>query len=117
MDYQKEQVKSIKESYSEKELTKFDELKALNKKVLRAPRIFAYVFGSVGSLILGAGMCMAMKQIFASFSWAMPVGIVVGLIGILLVSVNYPLYKKILNKRKKKYADKIFALSDQLLND
>jgi hypothetical protein len=48
MDYQKEQVKSIKESYSEKQLTKFDELKALNKKVLKAPRIFAYVFGSVG---------------------------------------------------------------------
>jgi hypothetical protein len=60
---------------------------------------------------------MAMKQIFASFALVMPVGIVVGLIGILLVSVNYPLYKKILNKRKKKYADKIFALSDQLLND
>lgn len=109
-------VETIRNSYMEKEFTKLDELKALNKKVTRPAKTFAYVFGSLSSLVLGAGMCLAMKVIGSSLSFAMPLGIVIGVIGILLVSINYPLYSKILNARKKKYANRIFELSNDLLN-
>ncbi len=109
-------IERIRASYTEKELTKLDELKELDKKVKRPAQIFAYAFGSIASLILGTGMCFAMKVIGTSLSFAMPLGIGVGLLGILLVSINYPIYKKILNGRKKKYANKIFELSDSLLN-
>ncbi len=109
-------IEKIRDSYTVKETTKFDELKQLDKKVKNPAKIFAYVFGSLSSLVLGTGMCLAMKVIGASLPFAMPLGIGIGLLGILLVSINYPMYKKILKNRKDKYATQIFELSDSLLN-
>jgi hypothetical protein len=109
-------IEQIRESYLEKEVTKLDELKALDKKVKRPAKIFAYVFGSLSSLVLGTGMCLAMKVIGSTLSFAMPLGIVVGGIGIALVSVNYPLYKRILQSRKNKCAKQILELSDSALS-
>ncbi len=105
-------IERIRASYAEKEITKFDELKELDKRVKRPAEIFAYLFGSVSSLVLGTGMCLAMKIIGNS----MALGIGIGLVGIALTCATYPLYKKILNDRKKRYAKQIFELSDSLLN-
>ena len=105
-------VERIRASYTEKEITKLDELKNLDKKVKRPAQIFAYVYGSLSSLILGTGMCLAMKVIGNS----MALGIGVGLIGIALTLTTYPIFKAILKKRKSKYAKQIFELSDSLLN-
>lgn len=109
-------IEKIRASYTEKEVTKLDELKELDKKVKRPATIFAYLFGSLSSLVLGAGMSLAMKVIGSTLSFGMPLGIGVGLLGILLVSINYPMYKKILGRRKNKYSKRIFELSDSLLN-
>ena len=116
MENQIKKIEQIRASYTEKEITKFDELKELDRKVKRPAEIFAYIFGIIASLILGTGMSLAMKVIGASLSFAMPLGIGVGLLGILLASVNYPLYKKILKSRKEKYASQIIELSNGLLN-
>ncbi len=105
-------IERIRASYTEKEITKLDELKALDKKVKRPANIFAYVYGSLSSLVLGTGMCLAMKVIGDS----MVLGIGVGLVGIALMFTTYPVYKAILKIRKKKHADEIFELSDSLLN-
>ena len=105
-------IERIRASYTEREMTKFDELKELDRRVKRPAEIFAYAFGSLSSLVLGTGMSLAMKVIGNS----MALGIGVGLLGILLVSVNYPIYKRILQSRKNKYAKQIFELSDGLLN-
>ena len=110
-------VEKIRASYAQKEMTKFNELKELDKKVKLPAQVFAYVFGSVSSLVLGTGMCLAMKVIGGALAFAMPLGICVGLLGILGVSVNYSIYKNLLTKRKQKYAKKIFVLSDELLNN
>ena len=101
--------------YSEKEVTKLDELKALDSKVKRPALIFAYIFGTMGSLVLGVGMCLAMK-IIGGTTPLMIVGIIVGLIGIAMVSTTYPIYAKILKSRKAKYADEIISKSNELLN-
>ena len=116
MTTQTNTIERIRASYVEKETTKFDELKQLDKKVKRPAQIFAYTYGSLSSLVLGTGMSLAMKIIGGTLSFAMPLGIAVGVVGIGLVSSTYPLYKKILNDRKKKYAKQIFELSDSLLN-
>lgn len=105
------EINKIRENYTQKKETKFDELKALDKKVKMPALIFAYIFGSIGSLVLGTGMCLAMKVI----GNAMALGIVIGLVGILMVSVNYFIYKKILSLRKKKYQEKVLSLTDELL--
>ena len=104
-------VEKIKGKYEEKKPTKLDELKALDSKVKLPALVFAYVFGIIGALVLGFGMCMAMEVIFSS----MMVGIIIGCVGIFLVIINYPIYKKMLEARIRKYAEKINSLSDEIL--
>lgn len=106
-------VEKMKKEYEVKEITKLDELKTLDKKIKKGPNLFAYIFGVIGSLVLGFGMTVAMDIIL---SGNMVIGIIVGLVGILMVSINYKLYKIILNKNKEKYSDKIIELSNELLN-
>lgn len=105
-------VEQIRTKYTEKEDSKIDKLRALDKKVSAPAEAFAYSFGIIGVLVLGAGMSFAMKVIGDS----MAMGIVIGILGIFMVSVNYPIYKKLLASRRKKYAPEIMKLSDELLN-
>lgn len=112
-NYQTKKVQKIREQYTEKKQTKFDELRELDTKVKRPAEVFAYTFGSIGALVLGTGMCLAMKVI----GNMMPLGIVVGVIGIGMVSVTYSLYQGFLKARKKKYSKQIFELSDSLLGE
>lgn len=110
----KKVVEKIRSSYStdSKQHTKLNELKALDKKVKIPARVFAYIFGTIGALILGVGMCLAMEVI----GDAMIAGIIIGVVGIAMVSLAYPLYQKLLNKRKALYSREIIAKSDELLN-
>ncbi len=107
-------IEKIRNDYVEKEVSKYDELKSLDKKVRKGANIFSYIFGIIGSLVLGFGMCMAMEVILEG---NMIIGIIIGLVGILMVSVNYKLYKKIVNKNKNKYREQIIDLSNELLNE
>lgn len=110
-------VQKIRTQYTEKEDTLLDELKSLDTKVRRPANIFAYIFGSIGAIIMGSGMSLVMTDIAKTIgvSNPMPLGIVVGIIGMLMAIVNYPIYKAILGFRRKKYADKIIALSDKIM--
>lgn len=105
-------VEKIREEYISKESNTLEDLKRLDQKVKRPAYIFAYTFGMMGSLILGIGMCLAMKVIG---NWMAP-GIFIGVLGIIMVSINYPIYQKLLIKRKQKYQKEILALSEQALN-
>lgn len=112
----KNYAEKLIEEYSEKETTKLDELKELDKKVKRPATIFAYVFGVIGALILGVGMCLAMNIIGGTVA-LMIVGIILGLVGIVMVSITYPLYKTMLTNRKSKYSSEIIQKSNELLNN
>ncbi|MBP3630392.1 MAG: dihydropteridine reductase [Clostridia bacterium] len=107
-------VEKIRNSYTTKsnERSKIEELKSLDRKVKQPVLIFAYIYGVVGSLILGLGMCLAMKVI----GNAMSVGIIIGLVGIAMVSTTYPIYLRLLANRKAKYSDIIIEKSNELLN-
>lgn len=105
-------IDSIRNDYTDKEPNKIDELKALDKKVHLPVNIFAYTFGCISVLILGVGMCLSMKVIGASLNIAL--GIVIGIVGIALCISNYFIYKRILKKRKNKYANAILALCDDV---
>lgn len=119
---EKKIIESIYSDYQEKELTKLDELKNLDKKVKRPARTFAYIFGSISSLVLGIGMCAAMKQLPEMFinnidsTLLMVLGIVIGLIGMGLCASNYFIYKRLLKSRRNKYSKEIISLSEELLN-
>lgn len=111
-------VQTIRSQYTEKEYSALDELKALDAKVKRPANVFAYLFGSIAALIMGSGMSLVMTDIANTVSIANPMvcGIVIGVVGMGMALINYPIYKAILSARRKKYADRIIALSEQLMN-
>lgn len=103
-------AESIAKDYAPKENSKLVALKKLDNKAKLPATIFVYTFGIVSSLVFGAGMCMAMKVI----GGGMVIGIIVGIIGMLGCGVNYPIYKKMLEKSKSKYAYEIVELARQI---
>jgi len=112
-------VQKIRTQYTEKQHTQLDALKELDRRVKRPANVFAYTFGSVSAIIMGAGMSLVMTDIGAIIGLknALIPGILVGVVGLALVLVNYPIYKGILNARRKKYADQIIALSDSIMKN
>lgn len=110
-------VQKIRTQYTEKEHTQLDALRTLDTKVKRPANVFAYIFGSIGAIVMGSGMSLVMTDIGATLGMenTMILGIVIGLVGLLMAVINYPVYKKILDGRKKKYAQQIMKLSDEIL--
>lgn len=112
-------VEKIRTKYVEKKDSSLDELRKLDKKVKAPAEVFAYIFGSISALIMGAGMSLVMTDVATLLGlgdMTVP-GIAVGVVGMVLAIVNYPIYKGILTSRKKKYADKILALSNKILSE
>ena len=110
-------VQKIRTQYTEKEHTQLDALKELDAKVKRPANVFAYIFGSVSAIIMGSGMSLVMTDIGSSIGVEdnMAPGIIIGIVGMLMAIINYPLYKKLLASRRKKYADQIMNLSDKIM--
>lgn len=110
-------VQKIRTQYTEKEHTQLDALKELDAKVKRPANVFAYVFGSIGAIVMGSGMSLVMTNVGSDIGMrdSMTSGIVIGIIGMLMAIVNYPLYKKLLASRRKKYAVQIMNLSDKIM--
>ena len=108
----------IRTQYMEKESTELDELRELDAKVKRPANIFAYVFGSISAVVMGAGMSLVMTDIGATLGIAnaMVPGIIIGVVGMVMALVNYPIYKGILGSRKRKYDAEILKISDKIMN-
>ena len=111
-------AQKIRTQYMEKESCELDELRELDSKVKRPANIFAYVFGSISAIIMGTGMSLVMTDIGATLGIASALvpGIVIGVLGLGMALLTYPIYKGILNSRKNKYGAEILALSDKIMN-
>lgn len=112
-------IQKIRTQYTEKQVTELDELRELDARVKRPANVFAYVFGSISAIIMGGGMSLIMTDIGDMINVADPLlpGLVIGIIGLAMALINYPMYKGILNSRKKKYASKILALSEKIIKN
>ena len=112
-------AEKIRTQYIGKQASELDELRELDAKVKRPANVFAYVFGSISAIIMGCGMSLIMTDIADSIGLGvdpMKAGIVIGVAGMILALLNYPMYKGILNSRKKKYGPKILELSEKIIN-
>ena len=117
MNTDKIYAEQIANEYAPKQTSKVKALKKLDAKAKNPATIFAFTFGIVSSLILGTGMSLAMGVIGGGTPLMMALGIVIGCVGIAGVSVNYPIYKKILIKSKNKYATDIIKLANEIANE
>ena len=113
MNTDKIYAESIAKEYAPQENSKIMALKKLDAKAKRPATVFTYTWGVVSSLVLGTGMCFAM-QVIGDGVIGMVIGIIVGIIGMIGCGVNYPIYKKILQKGKKKYAYEIVELAREI---
>lgn len=114
MNSNKTYAENLAAEYSKKEDSKIKALKRLDNKAKLGPTIFTYTFGIISALIMGVGMCLSMGVIGNNTTLFMVLGIIIGVVGIIGVSINYPLYKKILSKNKDKYASDIIRLAKEV---
>ena len=113
MNTDKIYAESIAKEYAPKDSSKIVALRKLDRKAKMPATIFTYAFGIISSLVLGTGMCFAM-QVLGSGIIGMVIGIIVGIIGMIGCGVNYPIYKKMLENGKKKYAYEIVELAREI---
>ena len=106
-------AESIAKDYAPKDSSKIVALKKLDNLAKLPATIFTYSCGIVSALVFGTGMCLAMKVIGSGMA-GMVLGIIVGIIGLIGCGVNYPIYKRLLEKGKSKYAYEIVELAREI---
>lgn len=111
-------AQKIRTQYMEQQPSELEELRELDAAVKRPANVFAYAFGCLSAVIMGTGMSLIMTDIGKTLGIAnsMVPGIIIGIIGMGMAIVNYPIFKKVLASRKAKYADQILALSEKIMN-
>ena len=114
MNTDKIYAESIANEYAPKKTSKVVALKKLDRKAKSKADIFVYTFGIIAALVFGVGMCLSMKVIGDGSNVMTIVGIAVGILGLIGVGVNYPIYKKLLEKGKKQYAAEIIQLAKEI---
>lgn len=117
MNTDKIYAEQIANEYAPKQTSKVKALKRLDAKAKNPATIFSFTFGIISSLILGVGMCLSMGVIGGGATFMMALGIVIGCVGIVGISVNYPIFKKILTKSKNKYASDIIKLANEIVSE
>lgn len=117
MNTDKIYAEQLANEYAPKEASKVIALRKLDRRAKLPATVFTYTFGIVFALVFGVGMCLAM-QVIGSGSVGMTVlGIVIGVVGMLGMGVNYPIYRKLLDSGKKKYAFEILQLAREISGD
>ena len=114
MNTDKIYAEQLANEYAPKDTSKVIALRKLDARAKLPATIFTYSFGIISSLVLGAGMCLTMGQIGSGSTGSFVLGIVIGIAGLIGIGVNYPIYKRILENGKKKYAFEIMDLAKDI---
>lgn len=110
---EQQEIKNIRKKYvnATSEEDKMEYLRKLDAGVYQKGTMASIIVGVIGTLMLGIGMCCAM--IWQEF-WFIP-GIIIGIIGIGVLTLAYPLYQKVIQKEREKIAPEIIKLTDELM--
>ena len=114
MNTDKIYAEQLANEYAPKDTSKVIALRKLDAKAKLPATVFTYSFGIIFALVLGVGMCLAMGQIGSGTTGSFVLGIVIGIIDMIGMGVNYPIYKRILENGKKKYAFEIMELAKEI---
>jgi len=110
---EREEIEAIRNSYMPKNKNhdKLKRLRSLDARVKNIPMIIGMTFGVIGILVFGLGMTFALE-------WNnMIAAVIIGIIGVILMGVAYPLYNVSLKYLKNKYMDEILAITAELLSN
>lgn len=105
---EQEEIRRIREKYAPQEENSLEKLRRLDAQAERPGTVVALVLGIAGTLIFGTGMCCCLV-------WAMYlIGVAAGIMGLIVLSIAYPAYKRITKKQREKIAPQILAMTDKL---
>ena len=111
-----QEIEAIRRKYLPKEEDKMEQLRRLHSIPTQKAQAASIAIGVVGTLILGTGMSLCMTELGAALGHlAMVIGILVGLLGLVMVALAYPLYQSVLKKERRRIAPEILRLSEELL--
>ena len=114
MNTDKLYAEQLANEYAPKDTSKVVALRKLDAKAKLPATVFTYTFGILAALVTGVGMCLSMKVIGSGTTAMFFLGIVIGLVGLLGMGINYPIYKKLLAQGKQKYAFEIMELAKEI---
>ena len=116
---QQREIEAIRKKYLPKEADKMEQLRTLHAVPTQKAQAWAIAIGVIGALIMGTGMSLAMTELGEMLGshreFAMLIGIVIGIVGMVLVALAYPIYNRVLKKQREKIAPEILRLSNELL--
>jgi len=113
---QQKEIENIRKKYLPKEEDKMEQLRRLHHSASQKAQAASIGIGTVGALILGTGMSLCMTDLGASLgTLALVLGIIVGLVGLVMVALAYPIYNKILKQERARIAPEILRLTDELM--
>jgi len=111
-----EEIRRIRKKYAAPEENKMEQLRRLDGQATQKAQTRAIALGVTGALLLGTGMSLAMTEMSGlADAAAMLLGIPIGLAGIVLVALAYPVYQRVLKKERQRIAPEILRLTDELL--
>lgn len=115
---QQQEVANIRKKYLPEE-DKMEQLRRLHNSATQKAQAWSIALGVIGALILGTGMSLAMTnlgEIFGSHrSLSMLIGIMIGIAGMILIALAYPVYNRVLKKERERIAPEILRLTDELM--
>ena len=114
MNTDKIYAEQLANEYAPKDTSKVIALRKLDTRAKLPATIFTYTFGIIAALIAGVGMCLSMEVIGNGTTAMLVLGIVIGIIGLVGMGINYPVYKKLLARGKQKYAYDIIQLAKEI---
>lgn len=116
------EIQKIRQKYVKQEEDKMEQLRRLDNSVTKKGSILSLIFGIIGTLVFGLGMCFAMDVIEPGSYFGIPIGenmmlpgILIGIVGIAIAVLAYPLYTHITKKEREKIAPEIIRLTDELM--
>ncbi len=113
---QQKEIEEIRKKYLPKEENKMEQLRKLHNSVTQKAQTWSIAIGVIGALTMGSGMSLAMTELGAVLgTLAMVIGIVVGLLGMVLVALAYPVYNRVLQKERQRIAPEILRLTEELM--
>lgn len=114
MNTDKIYAEQLANEYAPKETSKVIALRKLDARAKLPATVFAYTFGIAAALLLGVGMCLTMEVIGDGSTAMFALGVAVGAAGLAGMGVNYPIYRRLLERGKQKYACDILALAKEI---
>lgn len=114
MNTDKIYAEQLANEYAPKDTSKVVALRKLDAKAKFPATVFTYTFGIAAALVTGVGMCLSMEVIGSGTTFTFVIGVLIGIIGLLGMGINYPIYRKLLKKGKQKYAFEIMELAKEV---